>query len=612
MPLTPRFDIMERNRRRRELAGLRNPAANAGPPSSNKAFSSKPSKGPKKPTSRGGTQFGKAQKQYAGGFVDDAVRFVLPDPVTLKRAYNDPTGTALGAVELASLASPIANVYRAGKFLSGNGLSVTGADMEDVEQGMEVAGLIPGIPKGAGLAGKVGFKALIEASKAGRKLGPSGFNAAAVGIKQAPTTRKATRRRGEVPSPKEIEETIDVAEGIVEDVTRTAAFTPERITKLLESGSGDVTFEQAQLLGRNPRLMQGVIPKGKQYRIGEDTTSLLAESAKNLATRGGRAATILRQEDVPVDLGDLRRVLALGRSARLDIPQNSPSDMTLTIGGVSPSTAISKANRMFKAGLGTGESIAKSIFPDFTGRFTTEDMSYSTATKLLDLLTEARGGIKPVAGTARRGGEKAEGFSQELLNANDHAIAKTRTAVQQAVEQRLARALNIDLPEDFLGVRQAELDFVNNPNENNVLVDFVANSGKGGVSLDNLTRFLQKRLLDGTLRPHARAAYQQLLESALSGKYKEINSKFKAISGDIENPLNDVVDPRMFDQVSDYVDNLRRKIYSKAFPDYTEEVFAVDMERLGNAVDMAAKAARSKGRKITYRDVKTALKQLNI
>jgi len=74
----------------------------------------------------------------------EVAKAVLPDPATLKRAAMDPAGTAKGAVEIASLASPIANAYRGYKFLSGDGVSVTGADMSDVEQALEVAGLYPG------------------------------------------------------------------------------------------------------------------------------------------------------------------------------------------------------------------------------------------------------------------------------------------------------------------------------------------------------------------------------------------------------------------------------------------------------------------------------------
>ena len=68
---------------------------------------------------------------------------ILPNATVLKRAAQDPTGTALGAVEVASLASPIANAYRAYNLLSGGDFSVTGAGMEDVEQFTELASLIP-------------------------------------------------------------------------------------------------------------------------------------------------------------------------------------------------------------------------------------------------------------------------------------------------------------------------------------------------------------------------------------------------------------------------------------------------------------------------------------
>ena len=68
---------------------------------------------------------------------------ILPNSTVLKRAAQDPTGTALGAVEVASLASPIANAYRAYNLLSGGDFSVTGAGMEDVEQFTELTSLIP-------------------------------------------------------------------------------------------------------------------------------------------------------------------------------------------------------------------------------------------------------------------------------------------------------------------------------------------------------------------------------------------------------------------------------------------------------------------------------------
>lgn len=94
----------------------------------------------------------------------EVAKAVLPDPATLKRAAMDPGGTIKGAVEVASLASPIANAYRGYKFLSGDGVSVTGADMSDVEQALEVAGLYPG-GKAATIPAKFGVRV---APKVGR------------------------------------------------------------------------------------------------------------------------------------------------------------------------------------------------------------------------------------------------------------------------------------------------------------------------------------------------------------------------------------------------------------------------------------------------------------
>jgi hypothetical protein len=68
---------------------------------------------------------------------------MLPDVGILNRAVRDPIGTAKGAAEVASLASPAANAYRAYKLATGGGFSVTGADMQDVEQAVEVAGVMP-------------------------------------------------------------------------------------------------------------------------------------------------------------------------------------------------------------------------------------------------------------------------------------------------------------------------------------------------------------------------------------------------------------------------------------------------------------------------------------
>lgn len=92
---------------------------------------------------------------------------VLPNPSMIKRAIQDPTGTALGAVEVASLVSPIANAYRGYNLLSNGEFSVTGADMSDVEQAVELASLYPG-----GKTVSAPFKAAAKvAPKVGRVAG---------------------------------------------------------------------------------------------------------------------------------------------------------------------------------------------------------------------------------------------------------------------------------------------------------------------------------------------------------------------------------------------------------------------------------------------------------
>jgi hypothetical protein len=85
----------------------------------------------------------RSEEDIPTGVFGEAAKAVLPDVGILNRAVHDPIGTAKGAAEVASLASPAANAYRAYKLATGGGFSVTGADMQDVEQAAEVASLIP-------------------------------------------------------------------------------------------------------------------------------------------------------------------------------------------------------------------------------------------------------------------------------------------------------------------------------------------------------------------------------------------------------------------------------------------------------------------------------------
>jgi hypothetical protein len=111
-----------------------------------------------------------------------AANLLLPSPSMIKQAVQDPSGTAKGAVEVASLLSPIANVYRGYKFATGDGLSVTGADMSDVEQAAELAGLIPS-GKAVSAPLKAGLGLLDYGVRgAARRTTPSMLSAASGGI----------------------------------------------------------------------------------------------------------------------------------------------------------------------------------------------------------------------------------------------------------------------------------------------------------------------------------------------------------------------------------------------------------------------------------------------
>ena len=154
----------------------------------------------------------------------EVVKAVLPDPATLKRAAMDPTGTAKGAVEVASLASPIANAYRGYKFLSGDGVSVTGAGMSDVEQALEVAGLYP-----SGKAVSAPFKAAVKAApKIARVAGdvalsPAGMALGSSGLGGGNIARMARAAR-------EVKAVEDVPVNRVIEARATTGFNPARAT----------------------------------------------------------------------------------------------------------------------------------------------------------------------------------------------------------------------------------------------------------------------------------------------------------------------------------------------------------------------------------------------
>ena len=191
--------IKNSKKRRRELAGLRNTAANAGPPSSSKTFGTKPppARGPGKALQRGY----KVKQTGATRFAGAALPFVLPDPRTVKRAFFDPVGTAQGAAEIGTFLLPETQARRLRNQLTPGGKnyfsSLTGADTSDIEQAVEIGGLIP-TGKIAASSAKLALKG---ATAAGRKLGRSGLESSAAGIvrqtmKSQPRSR-AGRTRGE-------------------------------------------------------------------------------------------------------------------------------------------------------------------------------------------------------------------------------------------------------------------------------------------------------------------------------------------------------------------------------------------------------------------------------
>jgi hypothetical protein len=116
----------------------------------------------------------------------EVAKDILPNPAMIKQAVQDPTGTALGAVEVASLASPIANAYRAYNLLSGGDFSVTGAGMEDVEQFAELASLIP-----SAKAVKAVKPVARIAPNVGKMTGRGVMNNKTVSILEQPSQREA-------------------------------------------------------------------------------------------------------------------------------------------------------------------------------------------------------------------------------------------------------------------------------------------------------------------------------------------------------------------------------------------------------------------------------------
>jgi len=184
-------------RKKRKQAGLENSRADAGPPSSTKTFSSPPErKGPNvtRWASKGVTS--KDNKYLIAPF--KAVAYATPNVEAIARGVTDPIGTAKGVAEIASYTNPYTLLYRGYNAKQGDGFtkSLFGGDSQDIEQALEIAGIIP-YAKAAKL-GKAASYAAPEAldlmKDAARRLGTGGYNAASVGIKPMATQTKASRK----------------------------------------------------------------------------------------------------------------------------------------------------------------------------------------------------------------------------------------------------------------------------------------------------------------------------------------------------------------------------------------------------------------------------------
>ena len=276
----------------------------------------------------------------------------------------------------------------------------------------------------------------------------------------------------------------------------------------------------------------------------------------------------------------------------------------ISIAGITPSSAAAKATSMFSSGAKTGEGIAQTIYPGFTGEFKSIPLSIENARTQIDLLTEARG--VPTIGTGTvfdTAGNEIKAASKNLWNANDHASAKAREATVQATEQLLGDILKIPFSESFRAARQTRLNLVNDPNFNNVIIDYLGNTGKGGVSLRGLSDFLVSQI-DKTADPHMRGAYQQMLGDVLQGKYNDIAKELSSVTSSVKSPLEKAIHPTFLSDAADYVDDLRRKLINEA-DTYDEFAFNKDLENMKNAIINATKNV--KNRRLQWKDVMNEL-----
>ena len=205
----------------------------------------------------------------------EAAKFLLPNPAMIKQAVQDPSGTIRGGAELVTLGNPVANTMRAINLLQGDGFSLYGADMSDVEQFAELASLIPG-GKAVSSATKLGVNLLDVGIKgAARRTTPDALRAASGGIISggpkslarrtsdakplvgAIETPKATTARA-VPTPAGLEDWEKGFDPLNLDVDGRTGEMSRETYEIAQRHFGERNFPQAEIFDDVARL-----PKGK-------------------------------------------------------------------------------------------------------------------------------------------------------------------------------------------------------------------------------------------------------------------------------------------------------------------------------------------------------------
>jgi hypothetical protein len=190
MPLTPRSRVYEQKlERTRKKYESRNAFATERGRKANEGSFSSPA--PEQPTLNANLRGANFMR---GGLAVEGVKTLL-DWDTLKSAYDNPTDTLQGLGKTGLIAY---NPALAGAVLGPEGaLKAAFALDPDVQKSSAIASLLP-MGKGAQLTTKVteklAPKVLNTLTKAGEKLGPEGFNAASMGIKNIPQPISAARK----------------------------------------------------------------------------------------------------------------------------------------------------------------------------------------------------------------------------------------------------------------------------------------------------------------------------------------------------------------------------------------------------------------------------------